>query len=218
LTERVDLEYNVQVTGLGEAKISANAAAESANQASVAMGAAQTQSNSTLPTMIMTMRSANAARLAISQTSKAITDLNPTALMYGFLNMMQVVNNLTSLTRMLKDSTGAAASAQAILAALTGNWWLIPIALAAGAIVYSRVKSMQTGGEVTYTGLHYLHRGEYVVPSDTRFTHPRPQALQVRQNLGPIFVTFERQPEKLEREEWLRDLGSHISGQLRRGS
>jgi hypothetical protein len=218
LTERVDLEYNVQVTGLEEAKISANAAAESANQASAAMGAAQIQSSSTLPTMIMTMRSANAARLAISQTSKAITDLNPTALMYGFLNMMQVVNNLTSLTRMLKDSTGAAASAQAILAALTGNWWLIPIALAAGAIVYSRVKSMQTGGEVTYTGLHYLHRGEYVLPLERRLHNPAHHALAVRQNLGPIFITFDRQPERLEREEWLRDLDSHISDQLRRGS
>jgi hypothetical protein len=215
VTERVDLEYNVQVTGLEEAKVSANAAAESANQASAAMNVAQVQSSSSLPTMIMTMRAANAARLAVSQTSKAVTELNPTALMYGFLNMMQVVNNLTSLTRKLKDSSGAAASAQAILATLTGNWWIIPVALAAGALVYSRVKSMQAGGEVTFTGLHYLHKGEYIVPDRSRTNN---RIYPVKQQLGPIFITFEKQPEPTEREEWLRDLGSHISEQLRRGS
>ena len=215
MTERVDLEYNVQVTGLEEAKVSANAAAESANQASAAMNVAQVQSSSSLPTMIMTMRAANAARLAVSQTSKAVTELNPTALMYGFLNMMQVVNNLTSLTRKLKDSSGAAASAQAILATLTGNWWIIPVALAAGALVYSRVKSMQAGGKVTFTGLHYLHKGEYIVPDRSRTNN---RIYPVKQQLGPIFITFEKQPEPTEREEWLRDLGSHISEQLRRGS
>ena len=228
MTERVDLEYNVQVTGLEEAKVSANSAAESASQASAALNAAQVQGRSSLPTMIMAMRSANAARLAVSQTSRAITELNPTALMYGFLNMMQVVNNLTSLTRMLKDSTGAAASAQAVLAALTGNWWLIPVALAAGALVYSRVKSMQEGGEVSYTGLHYLHKGEYVLPRK-QATSLKPQArtenpliahrtVSVNQHLGPVFITFEKQPEPFERGEWLRDLGSHINEQLRRGS
>jgi hypothetical protein len=149
-------------------------------------------------------------------------------MMYGFLNMMQVVNNLTSLTRMLKDCTGAAASAQAVLAALTGNWWLIPVALAAGAIVYSRVKSMQTGGEVTYTGLHYLHKGEYVLPSTSpsnmepvkapREAPVYQRTVSLSQHLGPIFITFERQPEPLERESWLRDLGSHINEQLRRGT
>jgi hypothetical protein len=228
LTERVDLEYNVQVTGLEEARTSANSAAESASQASAALSTAQAQGRSSLPTMIMAMRSANAARLAISQTSKAITELNPTALMYGFLNMMQVVNNLTSLTRMLKDTTGSAASAQAVLAALTGNWWLIPVALAAGALVYSRVKSMQTGGEVSYTGLHILHKGEYVLPKNqaqnleppTRIEHPSitHRTVSVSQHLGPVFITFEKQPQPQERGEWLRDLGSHINEQLRRGT
>jgi hypothetical protein len=155
--------------------------------------------------MLMTMRAVNATRLAITQTTRAITDLNPTALMYGFLNMIQVVRNLTELTRMLRDSTGAAASAQAILAALTGNWWVIPLALAAGALVYSRIKSMQTGGPVTHTGLYVLHRGEYVVP-----------AQQTR--LGPIFVTFEKQPRSpIEVDQWLDELGPRLTEKMRRG-
>jgi len=205
VSDRVDLEYNVRVTGLDEAQASANSASESANQASLALTGARSSASSSLPTMLMTMRAMNATRLAITQTSRAITDLNPTALMYGFLNMIQVVRNLTVLTRMLKESTGAAAAAQSILATLTGNWWVIPLALAAGALVYSRIKSMQSGGPVTNTGLYMLHRGEYVVP-----------AQQTR--LGPIFVTFERQPRSpLEMDQWLDELGPRLTERMRRG-
>jgi len=205
VSDRVDLEYNVQVTGLDQAQASANSASESANQAAASLQNAQAMSSSSLPTMLMTIRAMNATRLAIVQTTRAITDLNPTALMYGFLNMIQVVRNLTQLTKMLKESTGAAASAQAILAALTGNWWVIPLALAAGALVYSRVKSMQSGGPVPNTGLYVLHRGEYVVP-----------AQQTR--LGPIFVTFERQPRSpLEMDQWLSELGPRLEERMRRG-
>ena len=205
MSDRVDLEYNVRVTGLDEAQASANSASESANQASLALTGARSSASSSLPTMLMTMRAMNATRLAITQTSRAITDLNPTALMYGFLNMIQVVRNLTVLTRMLKDSTGAAAAAQSILATLTGNWWVIPLALAAGALVYSRIKSMQAGGSVTNTGLYVLHRGEYVVPAqETR--------------LGPIFVTFEKQPRSpLEMDQWLSELGPRLTERMRRG-
>ncbi|HUV53898.1 MAG TPA: hypothetical protein VMW03_01690 [Candidatus Krumholzibacteriaceae bacterium] len=205
MSDRVDLEYNVQVTGLEEAQASANSASESANQASLALTGARSSASSSLPTMLMTVRAMNATRLAITQTSRAITNLNPTALMYGFLNMIQVVRNLTALTRMLKESTGAAAAAQSILATLTGNWWVIPLALAAGALVYSRIKSMQAGGPVSHTGVYMLHRGEYVVPAqETR--------------LGPIFVTFERQPRSpLEVDQWLDELGPRLTEKMRRG-
>ena len=206
MSDRVDLEYNVQVTGLEEAQASANSASESANQAAASLQNAQAMSSSSLPTMLMTIRAMNASRLAITQTSRAITKLNPTALMYGFLNMIQVVRNLTQLTKMLKDSTGAAASAQAILAALTGNWWVIPLALAAGALVYSRIKSMQAGGVVPETGLYLLHKKERVI--STRQTH----------SYGPIFVTFERQPRSpLEMDQWLDELGPRLTEKMRRG-
>ena len=206
MSDRVDLEYNVQVTGLEQAQASANSASESANQAAASLQNAQAMSSSSLPTMLMTIRAMNASRLAITQTSRAITKLNPTALMYGFLNMIQVVRNLTQLTKMLKDSTGAAASAQAILAALTGNWWVIPLALAAGALVYSRIKSMQAGGVVPETGLYLLHKKERVI--STRQTH----------SYGPIFVTFERQPRSpLEMDQWLDELGPRLTEKMRRG-
>ena len=202
---RIGVEYDVKVTGLEEAQAAANMASESAQQASASMVAARQQGSSALPSILMATRSVNAMRLAVAQTAKGISDLNPTALMYGFLNMVQVVRNLTSLTKMLKDSTGAAAGAQAILATLTGNWWVIPVALAAGALVYSRIRSMQTGGPVTYTGLHLLHRGEYVVPA--------------HQSLGPIFITFNEEPRSgLDRSELLRELGPMLSERIRRGS
>ena len=203
MSDKIDVEYNVKVTGLEEAKAAAESASASATSASTALTAAKAQSNSTLPTMIMSIRAANAARLAITQTSKAITELNPVAAMYGFLNMIQVVRNLTSLTKMLKDTTGSAAAAQAILATLSGKWWVIPLALAAGALVYSAVKSMSSGGPVHRTGLYQLHKGEYVVP-----------AQQTR--LGPIFISFNKQPSQLGRNRWMNGLGDRISDQMRR--
>ncbi len=206
MSDRVDLEYNVQVTGLGEAQAAASSASESADRAAASLRNAQAMGSSSLPTMLMAVRAFNAARLAITQTTRAVTELNPTALLYGFLNMIQVVRNLTQLTKMLKDSTGAAASAQAILAALTGNWWVIPLALAAGALVYGRIRSMQEGGVVPETGIYLLHRSERVVPA--RHTH----------SYGPIFVTFERQPRSpLEVDRWLDMLGPRLTEKMRRG-
>ncbi len=203
MSDRIDVEYNVKVTGLEEAKVAADSASSSAASATNALRVAKNQGTSSLSTMIMTVRAANATRLAITQTSRAITDLNPVAALYGFLNMIQVVRNLTSLTKMLKDATGSAAAAQAILATLTGKWWVIPLALTAGALVYSQIKSMQTGGPVDRTGLYMLHRGEYVVPAhETR--------------LGPIFVTFNKEPSRLGRGGWMDGLSSRIAEGMRR--
>jgi len=203
MSERVGIEYRVTVTGLDTAQAAATASAESARQAGDALNHVQNQSSSTLPTLMMTVRTVNAARLAITQTSNAITELNPVALMYGFLNMIQVVNNLTSLTRLLKDSAASASAAQAVLAGLTGNWYLIPMALAAGALVYSGIKSMQTGGPVNQTGLYLLHRGEYVVPAN-------------QTSIGPVYITFNRQPMSRRTGQWLDQLSTRIMGEMRR--
>ncbi|HUV34860.1 MAG TPA: hypothetical protein VMW22_07990 [Candidatus Desulfaltia sp.] len=206
MADRVDLEYNVQVTGLGEAAASANSAAASASQASAALQGVQAQGGGTMATMAMTLRTLNSTRLAVTQTSRAINDLNPVMLLTSFMSMIHVVSNLTSLTRRLRESTAAASAAQAILTTLSGQWWLIPLAIAAGALVYSRIQSMQVGGPVASTGLYLLHRGEYVVPASQ--TH-----------LGPIFVTFERQPSSgLEVDQWLRELGPRLEERMRRGS
>jgi len=214
------LEYEVSVTGLGEAAIAAENAGKSADQAQAAMNSAGSQGSRTLPVMLMSLRAFNATRLAVEQTSKAITDLDPRAALYGFLNMMQVVRNLTSLMGMLKESTGAASAAQAILATLTGRWWLIPLAIAAGAIVYAKIKSMQEGGLVPETGLYVLHRGEEVVPRHVVYSS-RTEAVANHRHLhtyGPIYVTFERQPgEGPEAERWLRELGPMIVQRARRG-
>jgi len=217
--ERMELEYRVSVTGLSEATASAQSAGASAAQAATSMNAAQVQGSRTLPTMLMSVRSMNAARLAVEQTSRAITELDPRAAMYGFLNMIQVVRNLTSLMNTLKTSTGAASAAQAILATLTGRWWLIPLALAAGAVIYSKIKSMQIGGVIPETGPYLLHRGEEVVPAHRvyssrteHFTH------RSSTSMGPIFITFERQPrEGLDMDRWLRGLEPRLVEIARRG-
>ena len=205
-----EIEFHVSVTGVAEAKAETDAAAISANQATVAMGNTAAQARNTIRPLIMTVRSVNAARLAIQQTSKAITELSPTALMYGFLNMIQVVYNLTSLMGYLKNATGAAASAQAILAVLTARWWLIPLALAAGALVYSRIQSFQAGGYIPETGVYVLHKGEYVVPSRNIAYN----------SFGPIFVSLPTAglAASLDMREIVRTLGPEIVRKSRRGS
>lgn len=219
MSEKMELEYEVSVTGLGEAAVTAENAGRSANQASLALKGARSSASSTLPVMLMSVRSINAARLAVEQTSKAITDLDINAAMYGFLNMMQVVRNLTSLMVMLKNSTGAASAAQAILAALTGRWWLIPLALAAGAIVYSKIKSMQMGGLVKESGIYMLHKGEEIIPAHRVYsTMNRTSYSRNIQSYGPIFITFEKQPRKSpDMDRWLSELGPRIVQEIRRG-
>ena len=218
-SEHMDLEYRVTVSGLGEAAASAQSAGASAAQAAASLNAAQAQGSRTLPTMLMSVRAFNAARLAVEQTSRAITELDPRAALYGFLNMIQVVRNLTSLNNILKASTGAASAAQAILATLTGRWWLIPLALAAGAVIYSKIKSMQTGGIIPATGPYLLHRGEEVVPAHkvyaTRTEHVTHRSST---SMGPIFITFEKQPrEGLDMDRWLRGLEPRLVEIVRRG-
>ena len=217
--ERMELEYRVSVSGLGEAAASAQSAGASAAQAAASLNAAQAQGSRTLPTMMMSVRAFNAARLAVEQTSRAITELDPRAALYGFLNMIQVVRNLTSLMNMLRESTGAASAAQAILATLTGRWWLIPLALAAGAVIYSKIKSMQTGGIIPETGPYLLHKGEEVVPTH-RVYASRTEHVTHRSStsMGPIFITFEKQPQEgLDMDRWLRGLEPRLVEIARRG-
>ena len=205
MSERLKLEYHVQVTGLGEASAAAQSAERSAKGASAAFTSARLEGGRTLPTVLMGVRAANAARLAVEQTGKAISELDPRSAINGFMNMLQVTRNLTSLMALLKESTGAASAAQAVLATLTGRWWLVPLALTAGAMVYSRLQSMHTGGMVAETGPYLLHKGEYVVPSRN-----------VR-NFGPIFVSVREAPGSgLDRDVWLQSLGEQVERRTRR--
>jgi len=217
--ERMEMEYRVSVSGLVEAAASAQSAGASAAQAAASLNAAQAQGSRTLPTMMMSVRAFNAARLAVEQTSRAITELDPRAAMYGFLNMMQVVRNLTSLMTTLKASTGAASAAQAILATLTGRWWLIPLALAAGAVIYSKIKSMQTGGIIPETGPYLLHKGEEVMPAHRVYSSRTEHITHSSStSMGPIFITFEKQPQEgLDMDRWLRGLEPRLVEMARRG-
>jgi hypothetical protein len=133
--------------------------------------------------------------------------------------MLQVVNNLTVLMNTLKTSTAGAAAAQGILATLTGNWWLIPLAITAGALIYSRIQSMQVGGLVRETGPYLLHRGEYIIPEKQAASVERivERTSAPVTRFGPIYVTFEKQPEEDERDTWMRSLEERLAQKIRRG-
>ena len=59
MSDRIDVEYNVKVTGLEEAKVAADSASSSAASASNALRSAKDQGTSSLSTMLMTVRAAN---------------------------------------------------------------------------------------------------------------------------------------------------------------
>jgi heme/copper-type cytochrome/quinol oxidase subunit 2 len=164
------------------------------------------------------VRALTNARQAAEQANKAIRDLDPMMALYAFVNMVQTVQALTSLMKALKASTAAASAAQAILTTLAGAWWLIPLAIAAGALVYSRIQSMQAGGIVKETGLYLLHKKEEVVPDHRVYstTHYSSYARTV-QSFGPIYVSFEKQPEEDERDAWMRGLEERLAQKIRRG-
>jgi len=231
MAEKFEIEYEVSVSGLGEAALAAKEAKEGADQASAAIDATRTTSSRALPMLMAGTRTLNATRLAVEQAQRAIATLNPMAAMYAFLNMLQVVSSLTHLMRLLRDSTAAASAAQAILATLTGNWWLIPLAIVAGALIYNRIRSMQAGGSIPETGVYLLHKGESVVPRErveVERTVETTSLYSIRrsdyaptthvEHYGPIFVTFERQPrDGIDVDDWLGHLGDRLSQRIRRG-
>jgi len=104
------------------------------------------------------------------------------------------------------------------------------LALAAGALVYAKIKSMQEGGLVPETGPYLLHKGAHVIQArevemrevvETRRIYTgRTEYVAPRtiQSFGPIFVTFERQPrEGPEMDRFLRELGPRLIAETRRG-
>jgi hypothetical protein len=230
MSEGMEIEYEVSVKGLEEAAIAADAAGRSADQASAAFESASSGTSRVIPMLTAGVRSLNATRLAVEQTAKAITTLDPQAAIYAFLNVMQIVMNLTRLMSLLKESTAAASAAQAVLVTLTGQWWLVALAVAAGALVYAKLRGMQAGGFVQETGVYLLHTGEEVVPANevelrktvettNLYTTHKREIIESSPQIhyGPIFVTFEKQPEEgADRDEWLRSLGSAIAERIRR--
>ncbi len=198
------LTYKVQVQGLETAKSQAESAAKSADQATKSLENAKKSSISFYPTLFQIFGVVNNARQAVDQLIDGLKTMNPLLFLSAFINMMQVVNNLTHLMTILKTSTAGASAAQAVLAVLTGNWWIIPLALTAGALIYNQLRSYQTGGPVRETGIYMLHRGEYIIPSN-----------QV--SYGPFNVTFSRQPSGLDVDTFLRELGPRMARDIRRG-
>lgn len=232
MAERMEIEYAVRVTGLEEATSAANSARQQADQASAALENTRSSGNKTLPIIFSSVRALTNARQAVEQTQKAVRDLNPLMALSAFVNMAQTVQSLSSLMRALKASTAAASAAQAILVTLAGAWWLIPLAIVAGALIYSRIQSMQGGGLVKKTGPYLLHEGEYIIPEKEVLRTERiiertslvPTGIVIERLLapvsrfGPIYITFEKQPEEDERESWTRSLETMIADKIRRGA
>ncbi len=199
-----NLVYMVEIQGLEAAQRQADSAAKSADMATASIEKTEKQGRTLYPVVFNLMGAITNTRQALTQLTEGIREMNPILLLSAFVNMLQVVNNLNNLMRTLQTSTAAAAAAQGVLAALAGNWYLIPLALASGALILSSLKSYQTGGPVTKTGVYMLHQGEYVVPAN-----------QV--SYGPIFLNFGSAPRGSDVNRLVRDVGPLIAERLRRG-
>lgn len=205
---KMRLEYEVAVVNLDSVTAQANGAAKSAEAASKQLNSVKTQSNQTIPILMQSVGAINNARQAVVQLSSAFKNLDPFLMLSAMINMIQVSSNLTHLMKMLQTSTAGASAAQAILATLTGKWWIIPLALIAGALVYSRIQSYQAGGPISETGLYMLHKGEYVVPAN-----------QVNR-YGPIYVVINesaKSPIETDPRRLLSIISPEIISATRRG-
>lgn len=159
-----------------------------------------------LSLMVMAVRDVNALRLAVTQTSRAIRDLNPAAAMYAFLNVIQVIRNTMSLLDMLRKKQQTAIFAQALLNALSGpaGWAVIAGSIfVAGAIAASVEGTMHRGGLVGRTGLYYMKKGELVIPT------------QHTSNFGPFTMIVNQMPT--DPESAMRAWAINRGNEMRRG-
>ena len=200
------LTYTVSVTGLDQVKAQADSAARSADLASNSISALQGQGVRTMPLVMNALQTVTSLHHSVENVTKALQTMNPEAMVYALLSMVSVVTNLMQVMRLLRESTATAAAAQAILDTLTGGWWLIPLAITAGALIASSVRSMQTGGPIQETGIYLLHRGEYVVPTSSV------------SNYGPFYVSFPESSLRLDMNRFLRELGPRLARQVRRAA
>jgi hypothetical protein len=200
------LVYNIQVLNLTEVQQQADRVAKSADVASRSQQDLQVNSRQTLSLMVNGLQVFTTTQHAISSVQRALKEMSPESWVTAFLSLLSVAVNLMQVMRLLQKSTAAAASAQAIVDTLAGAWWLIPLAIAAGAMVYTAsMKSYQSGGPVNQTGVYLLHKGEYVVPSN-----------QV--SYGPFYVSFNKQPSGADSDSFMRELGPRLARSLRRGA
>jgi hypothetical protein len=200
------LVYSVQVLNLAEVQQQADRVARSADLASRSQQELQLSSRQTLSLMVNGLQVFTTTQHAIMSVQRALKESNPLNWVTAFLSLLSVAINLTQVMRLLQRSTAAAASAQAIVSTLAGAWWLIPLALSAGAMIYAAsMRSYQAGGPVNQTGVYLLHRGEYVVPAN-------------QTSYGPFYVSFNRQPSGSDADSFLRELGPRLARSMRRGA
>lgn len=229
MSSTLAVRYFISVEGIEAATTSLNNAQRTANQASTAMNEvkatseqvsrmveetnkSQTQlqdvSRNTLSVGITLIREVNAARLAIVQAHRAITELNPIAALYAFLNIVQVANTLIPLMKSLLGVQKGVLAAEGAISVLSGQAWLIPVAIAGVAALLAAVemagRSRQRGGSIEETGIYLLHKGEYVIPS----SHVT--------NYGPFYVTFSGSSGRFSKEDFIREYGEEVARRARR--
>ena len=201
MSERT-LIYRVQVTGLDVAKVAAESAASGAESARESLSGLQATGAQALPLLSSGLHTVNSVRLGVDNLTRALASLNPESALRALIGMVGAASSLSRVMVQLKESTAAASAAQATLSALSGNLYLIPLAITAGALVYQSLRSMQEGGSIGETGVYLLHRGEYVVPAN-------------RVSYGPIYVSFEGSGGDVA--ALVAGLGPRIAERLRRG-
>jgi len=232
--ESVTLQYNIQVVNVDQTIINLKQAEKTASQTSKALTDTEKRTESTSRTILRGISIFTNLRQTVDYTVKALKEGDPMALLMAFMNLLQTleavkrlqestlkmnivnafssgietiitsVKNLFTWLQSTRAVQAAIAGIQAMIATLSGQWWLVAAAIAAGVAVAAAARSMQMGGPVLATGVYLLHKGEYVVPAETvnRF--------------GPIYVSFAGSPSGFDGATVLREFGADIARKARR--
>jgi hypothetical protein len=232
--ESVTLQYNIQIVNVDQTIINLKQAERTASQTSKALTEAEQRTESSSRTILRGISVFTNLRQTVDYTIKGLKEADPMALLMAFMNLLQtlegvkrlqestlkmsivnafssgietVITSVKSLFTWLQSTRAvqaAIAGIQAMIATLSGQWWLVAAAIAAGVAVAAAARSMQMGGPVLATGVYLLHKGEYVVPAETvnRF--------------GPIYVGFTGSPTSFDGASILRQFGAEIARRARR--
>lgn len=196
------INFMVQTSGITEQQQAMLQLGEEADR----MALRQREMMEQLNRIQMSVRGINAARLAVQQTSRAIRQLNPSAALYAFLNIVQVLRNLQSWLKMVQAEQTKTLFQQTMINLMSGpaGWAVIAGALVGAGVVMAAIEgSFQRGGTVGREGLYYLHRGEHVIPAS--YTN----------HFGPFTMVVQNVPTNPEAA--MRNWGIEAGQELRRG-
>ena len=245
--ESVTLQYNIQVVNVDQTIINLKQAERTASETSKTLTDTEKRTESTSRTILRGISIFTNLRQTVDYTIKGLREADPMALLMAFMNLLQTleairklqestlkmsivnafssgietiitsVKNLFNWLQSTRVVQASIAGIHAMIATLSGQWWLVAAAIAAGIAVAATARSMQIGGPILATGVYLLHKGEYIVPAETvnRVSNYYNTSM-TSTRFGPIYVSFTGSPDRFDKATILSEFGAEIARKARR--